>query len=103
MHRSTPTTNPIDVDRSQSVTGMAQRQRARLITARSQDQNLLPVFYNSCALKKYTVNASDAKQAPFHRRGAEVARTAHNREVTRSKRVAGILQFVCFKEVHRQC
>ena len=43
MHQSTPTTNPKDVDRS-CFTGMAQRQRARLITARSHDRNVLPVF-----------------------------------------------------------
>ena len=103
MHRSTPTTNPIDVDRSQSVTGVAQRKRARLITVRSHDRNVSPVFYNSCVLQKHIVNASDAKQAPFHRCGAEEARAAHNREVTRSKRVAGIIQFVCFTEAHRQC
>jgi len=28
---------------------------------------------------------------------------AHNPEVTRSKRVAGILQFGCFTEATRQC
>ena len=33
-----------DPKHEQHFTGMAQRQRARLITARSQDQNLLPVF-----------------------------------------------------------
>ena len=51
MHRSTTTTNPIDVDWSQ-----------------------------------------------IHRHGAEAARGAHNSEVTGSKPVAGILQFVGFKE-----
>ena len=56
MHRSTPTTNPIDVDWSQ-----------------------------------------------LHRHGAEVARRAHNPEVTRSKRVAGILHFTSFTEAGRQC
>ena len=91
MHRSTPTTNPIDVDRSQSVTGVAQRKRAGLITPRSHDRNVSPVFYNSCALKKHTVNASDAKQAPFHRCGAEGARGAHNPEVRCSNHLAGII------------
>ena len=38
-----------------------------------------------------------------NRCGAEAARKAHNLEVTGSKPVAGILQFVCFKEAHRQC
>ena len=37
-----------------------------------------------------------------HRCGAEAARGAHNSEVTRSKRVSGLLQFVCFREVHSQ-
>ena len=37
----------------------------------------------------------------IHRRGAEAARGAHNSEVTRSKRVAGIFQFVSFKEAGR--
>ena len=39
----------------------------------------------------------------FHRRGAEVARRAHNPEVIRSKRIAGILQFGRFAEPTRQC
>ncbi len=39
--------------------------------------------------------------AYFNRRGAGAARGAHNSEVTRSKRVAGIVQFACFKEVRR--
>ena len=54
MHRSTTTTNPIDVDWSQ-----------------------------------------------LHRHGAEAARGAHNSEVTRSKRVAGIFQFASFTEAGR--
>ena len=48
MHQSTPTTNPKDVDRS-CFTGMAQRQRARLITARSLDRNGLPVYHHHIA------------------------------------------------------
>ncbi len=36
-----------------------------------------------------------------NRHGAEAARTAHNREVTRSRRVAGIFQFGSFKETAR--
>jgi len=35
---------------------------------------------------------------PLHRHGAEAARRAHNPEVTRSKRVAGILHFGSFTE-----
>ena len=40
--------------------------------------------------------------ATLHRRGAEAARRAHNPEVTRSRRVAGILQFARFTETGRQ-
>ena len=47
----------LDVKRSKHNTGMAQRKRARLITLRTQDRNLLPVFFTSCALKKHTVIA----------------------------------------------
>ena len=35
----------------------------------------------------------------LHRHGAEAARGAHNSEVTGSKPVAGIIQFVSFREV----
>ena len=52
-----------------TFTGVAQRQRAGLITPRSLDRNELPVLNGD---------------------GAEEARGAHNSEVTRSKRVAGI-------------
>ncbi len=119
-------------------TGMAQRKRARLITVRSQDQNLLPVFFfrppkGTCVHLKpqggrmSPLNPSvrwmrggcavDAQwgcrgclsppggvaggacrplvgclspPGRIHRHGAEEARTAHNREVTGSKPVAGI-------------
>jgi hypothetical protein len=37
----------------------------------------------------------------FHRHGAEAARAAHNREVTRSKRVAGIFQFAGLQNLPR--
>jgi hypothetical protein len=87
-------------------TAVAQRQRAGLITPRSPDRNGSAVVYYSCALQKRIVNASDFKQASkhtIHRHGAEAARGAHNSEVTRSKRVAGILLFVCFTEAHSQC
>jgi hypothetical protein len=86
-------------------TGMAQRQRAGLITPRSPDRNGLPVLSYSCVLQKHIVNASDFKQASkhtIHRHGAEAARGAHNSEDTRSKRVAGIILFVCFTEALRQ-
>ena len=42
---------------------MAQRQRAGLITLRSHDRDVSPVFYISVGLQNLLVNASDAKQA----------------------------------------
>ena len=39
--------------------------------------------------------------ATFHRHGAEEARRAHNSEVVRSKRTAGILHFTRFTETGR--
>ncbi len=68
---------------------MAQRQRAGLITPRSLDRNGLSVFSNS----QFIRTASLSIQHPFHRRGAAVARAAHNRKDIRSKRIAGIFQF----------
>ena len=38
-----------------------------------------------------TTNPKDVDWSQLHRRGAEAARGAHNSEVTRSKRVAGII------------
>ena len=62
MHQSTPTTKSTDVDRSQPLfTGMAQGQRAGLITPRSLDRNGLPVFSNSSALQKQSVIARATK------------------------------------------
>ena len=108
--QTTITSQPKDVvyTHTQSIkhiTAVAQRQRAGLITPRSLDRNGSAVVSYSCTLEKYIVNASDYKQSTqtFHRHGAEAARGAHNSEVTRSKRVAGILQFVYFREVHSQC
>jgi hypothetical protein len=65
------------------ITGVAQRQRARLITARTYDRNVSPVSIT------HRIGAS-RHWSIFHRHGAEAARGAHNSEVTRSKRVAGI-------------
>ena len=46
---------------------------------------------------------SDAKHSNIcNRHGAEEARGAHNSEVTRSKRVVGILQFSSFTETTRR-
>ena len=68
---------------------MAQRQRARLITARSQDQSLLSVFI----IRSLSELPRCQYSTPFHRRGAAAARAAHNRKDIRSKRIAGIFQF----------
>ena len=73
-------------------------ERAGLITPRSQDRNLSPVFYNSVVLQKQLVKLTTLNEHTIHRHGAGAARRAHNPEVTRSKRVAGILQFGCFAE-----
>ena len=58
---------------SKHFTGVAQRQRDGLITRRSHDRNVSPVFYNSVVLQKQLVNASDSKQAPCYRCGAVVS------------------------------
>ena len=53
------------------LTGMAQRQRAGLITLRTLDRNELPVFFNLAALKKLLgdirplVGLSDIKQSGY--------------------------------------
>ena len=78
MHRSTPTTNSSDVDRSH-LPDMAQRQRARLITLRTQDRNLL---------------------SGLNRCGAEEARGAHNPEVIGSNPIAGIFTSQFYRNCH---
>ena len=68
---------------------MAQRQRAGLITPRSLDRNGLPVFI----IRRFTRTYHAVNTAiTIHRHGAAAARGAHNSEVTRSKRVAGIVK-----------
>ena len=62
---------------------MAQWERARLITARSLDQNQFFVYNHNIASVHQGTRATN-------RHGAEAARAAHNREVTRSKRVVGL-------------
>ena len=66
---------------------MAQWQRARLITSRTQDRSLLPVFISSAGLQNTPTAVSTAT---IHRDGAEEARGAHNPEVTGSIPVSGI-------------
>jgi hypothetical protein len=62
---------------------MAQRQRAGLITQRTQDRNLLSVSSHH--------KDNNLVITIKNRHGAEAARRAHNPEVTGSKPVAGIL------------
>ena len=66
---------------------MAQWQRARLITSRTQDRSLLPVFSISAGLSEH---ANRCLYSNNHRDGAEDARGAHNPEVTGSSPVSGI-------------
>ena len=65
---------------------MAQRPRARLITARTLDRNELSVSLHFAPLQKRCSSTLDT----LNRHGAAAARAAHNREDTRSKRVVGI-------------
>ena len=103
MHRSTTTTNPIDVDWSHT-TPLAQRQSAGLIILRSADQNPQEVFYHLLVLEKQVVKL-DIKRSLVTGMAQRLARGAHNSEVTRSKRVAGI-QFItshrCIKALEQQ-
>ena len=88
-----------DVKPEQHFTGVAQRQRAGLITLSSSDRNGSPVllhfggFAEATSLLRQTLNT-----VTVYRHGAEAARRAHNPEVTGSKPVAGILHFGGFAE-----
>ena len=75
---------------------MAQRERAGLITPRSQDQNLLPVFSNS----QFSELPSCHHSNPYHRSGAGGARGAHNSEVTGSIPVSGIHHSQFYRNCH---
>jgi len=75
---------------------MAQRQRAGLITPRSQDRNLIPVTTDVAQRQSVgliTLGSHDRNMSSvpkhFNRCGAAEARGAHNPEVVRSKRTAG--------------
>ena len=75
---------------------MAQRQRARLITLRTQDRNLLRVFLHFGGFAEATSLLWQTLNTVSHyRRGAEEARRftlwAHNLEDVGTKPVAGIL------------
>ena len=73
---------------------MAQRQRARLITARSQDQNLLPVF-----IIRSFQNCHAVFTATIHRGGAAGARGAHNSEVVGSNPTSGIYHSLALQKL----
>ena len=66
---------------------MVQRERARLITSRTQDRNLLPVFIISAGLQNTPTAVSTATH---HRLSSSGERTAHNREVAGSTPAGGI-------------
>jgi hypothetical protein len=70
----------------QTFTGMAQWQRARLITLRTQDRSLLPVFIIRAGLSEHATAVSTATLTPLAQRQST---QAHNLGVTRSKRVGG--------------
>jgi hypothetical protein len=82
------------------LTGMAQRQRAGLITPRSLDRNELPVYISLHLLYRSRRGASSAHYAVLkppprkgwvtNRGGAEEARGAHNPEVLGSSPSSGI-------------
>ena len=84
-----------------SFTGVAQRQRDGLITRRSQDRNLSPVFYISVGLQNLLVNASDAKQAPLTGVAQRQRARLITLRLTGSTPVAGILHFGRFAEPTR--
>ena len=73
-------------------------ERAGLITPRSQDRNLSPVFYNSVVLQKQLVKLTTLNELAFTGVAQRLARRAHNPEVVCSNHTAGILQFGGFPE-----
>ena len=56
----------------------------------SQDRNLSGVIYTLLVLQKPIVELDIKRSDHFYRCGAEAARWAHNPEVIRSRRIAGI-------------
>jgi hypothetical protein len=108
------------------ITGVAQGQRAWLITTRTYDRNVSPVFLHFVSfteaagaqssthpldegfgelrslMSSWTLNA--ATQTHFTGMAQRLARGAHNSEVTRSKRVAGIYHTShrCIKALEQQ-
>ena len=74
----------------------------RLISRRSQDRNLSGVSSLRLLCRSNSSMLVTQNKQPCHRHGAEAARRAHNPEVTRSRRVAGIFHFGCFAEATRQ-
>ena len=73
----------------------------RLISGRSQDRNLsLVIFQFGRFTETIRHSSRDEKRSTttFTGMAQQEAHSAHNREVTGSKPVAGILHFVGFKE-----
>ena len=62
-------------------------------------------YLHVAIVKLDAINAAhnNSRIISYDRHGAAEARGAHNSEDTRSKRVAGILLFVCFTETHSRC
>ena len=101
----------VTLNLSNFKTGMAQRQRAGLITPRTQDRNLLPVsITNRIGASRHWSNTLTSDKEGFGERSSLRSNTSPawrrhgavrrftlwspNPEVTRSKRVAGILQYI---------
>ena len=87
--------SPVPDVKQAHFTGMAQRQRAWLITTRSLDRNGLSVsFTHRCikALEHLIASVHQDTGAPYHRLSLTEERRAHNPEVTGSTPVGGILR-----------
>ena len=95
MHRSTPTTNPIDVDGSQELHRYGAEVARGAHNSEVTGSKPVAGIYHSQIYK----NLPRCHHSTlFHRRGAEVARAAHNCKDIRSKRIAGIFQFADLQE-----
>jgi len=95
MHRSTPTTNPIDVDGSQELHRYgAEVARGAHNSEVTGSKPVAGIYHSQLYQKLQRCHHSTL----FHRRGAEVARAAHNCKDIRSKRIAGIFQFADLQE-----
>ena len=94
MHRSTTTTNPIDVDWSQIHRHGAEAARGAHNSEVTGSKPVAGIYHHIAMVHRGT-------GATLHRHGAEAARGAHNSEVTGSKPVAGIYHLPTFTETGR--